>query len=72
MNENVGLQLSEPNYDTIAGYVIGKLGRVPRLNDEVQGDKVHLKVEKMDGMRIERILLSLIGEPSSSPPQDID
>lgn len=62
VNEHLGLTLSEPNYDTIAGYIMGKLGRVPRLYDEVKGPKVRMRVEKMDGMRIEEINLSILGE----------
>jgi putative hemolysin len=62
VNEHLGLALDEPNYDTIAGYIMGKLGRVPRLNDEVKGAKVRMRVEKMDGMRVDQIVLSILRE----------
>jgi len=58
VNDSLGLNLVEPDYDTIAGYVLGRLRRIPRVNDVVEGDGVRLRVEKMDGMRIDRILLT--------------
>ncbi|MFN2160238.1 MAG: hemolysin family protein [Anaerolineales bacterium] len=66
VNEHLGLALSEPNYDTIAGYIMGKLGRVPRLHDEVKGVNVRMRVEKMDGMRVDQISLSFLGGKSGN------
>lgn len=60
VNDSLGLTLIDPDYDTIAGYVLGRLGRIPRVNDVVEGDGVRLRVEKMDGMRIDRIVLTPI------------
>ncbi len=57
VNRVLGLDLHDPDYDTIAGYVLGMLGRIPRLHDVVEGDGVRLRVEAMDGMRIARISL---------------
>ncbi len=57
VNESLGLNLVDPDYDTIAGYVLGKLGRIPRVDDVVDGDGVRLRVGKMDGLRIDRISL---------------
>jgi CBS domain containing-hemolysin-like protein len=60
VNDHLGLELDEPNYETIAGYVLGKLGRIPRINDVVEGDRVRLQVDNLDGMRIERISLTFL------------
>jgi putative hemolysin len=57
VNEHLHLNLQDLNYDTIAGYVLGKLGRIPKLYDTVEGNGVRLRVEAMDGMRIARISL---------------
>lgn len=51
-NERFGLNVSDPNYDTIAGYVLGQLGRVAEVGDEVTLDGLVLRVEEMDGRRI--------------------
>jgi len=59
VNEQLGLKLVEPYYDTIAGYVMGKLGRIPLENDVVEGDGVRFRVDEMDGLRIARVALTL-------------
>ncbi|HSO26472.1 MAG TPA: hemolysin family protein [Anaerolineales bacterium] len=77
VNEQLGLQLSDPDYDTIAGYMLGKLGRIPRDSDVVEGDGVRLRVEEMDGMRIARLSLEnlqpLAGDedPASGEASDL-
>jgi CBS domain containing-hemolysin-like protein len=60
VNQQLGLSLSDPNYDTIAGYVLGKLSRMPRLGDVVESDGVRLQVDELDGMRIARLSLNFI------------
>ncbi len=59
INEHFGLELSDPHYDTIAGYILGKLGRIPQEGDEVT-DAEHnivLKVTHMDRLRIAQVSL---------------
>jgi CBS domain containing-hemolysin-like protein len=57
LNEYFDLKLLEPHYDTIAGFVLGKLGRMAQVGDTVQAEGVRLRVEAMDGLRIARISL---------------
>lgn len=60
INQHFGLHLTDPNYDTIAGYLLGKLGRIPEIGDEYDDPEngIHLKVETMDGLRISRIAIT--------------
>ena len=58
VNQQLDLNLKEPDYDTIAGYVMGRLGRIPHLHDTVEGDGVRLRVEEMDGLRIAHVALT--------------
>lgn len=58
VNERLGLELSDPNYDTIGGFVMGRLGRLPRLHDVVEAGDWRLRVEAMDGHRIDRLSLT--------------
>jgi putative hemolysin len=59
VNDHFGLNLYDPNYDTIAGFVLGKLGRIAQVGDVVEDSeqKIHLEVESMDRLRIARIHL---------------
>ena len=77
VNERFGLDLQDPNYETIAGFILGQLERMARQGDEVSLGPVQLRVEVMDELRIDRVRLSAIpaaptagdssGELASSP-----
>jgi CBS domain containing-hemolysin-like protein len=66
VNTQLHVNLVDPDYDTIAGYVLGKLGRMPRLQDTVEGDGVRLRVEEMDGLRIARLALTYLQPPGNN------
>jgi putative hemolysin len=63
VNETFELTLADPNYDTIAGYVLGWLGRIGVVGDEVEainsGRRVRFRVEAMDGLRIALLRLDI-------------
>jgi CBS domain containing-hemolysin-like protein len=42
-------------YETVGGYVMSVLGRVPRVGDEVDVPGALLRVERMDGRRVDRL-----------------
>ncbi|MCE5209568.1 MAG: hemolysin family protein [Chloroflexi bacterium] len=62
VNNNFSLKLQNEDYDTIAGFVLGKLGRIAKIGDIVEetDENIRLCVEEMDGMRIARLKLSFI------------
>lgn len=62
VNQQLGLNLQNPDYDTIAGFVLGKLGRIPKLGDSVEWNGTLLRVEEMDGLRIASLSLSRLKE----------
>jgi CBS domain containing-hemolysin-like protein len=66
VNQRFDLHLDDPNYDTLAGFVIGRLGRLAQVGDQVEVDGVELRVEAMDGLRIARI--SLTRRNPADPP----
>lgn len=67
VDNNFGLNLQNEDYDTIAGFVLGKLGRIAKIGDVVEepSENIRLCVEEMDGMRIARLKLSFI--PQAAP-----
>ena len=60
INKKFDLNLFDPNYDTIAGYILGKLGRIPQSGDTVEDieQKICLKVDAMERLRISKIHFS--------------
>jgi CBS domain containing-hemolysin-like protein len=62
VNDHLTLSLDDPKFDTIAGYLIGKLGHIPKLGDTYEDLEhgISLKVESMDRLRIDRVLIKRI------------
>ncbi len=60
VNEQLGLHLHDENYDTIAGFTIGRLGRIPRVGDvlDVPEEGIRLEVKAMDHLRVARLELT--------------
>ncbi|MEE6280666.1 hemolysin family protein [Georgenia sunbinii] len=55
-------QLAAPDdgpYETLGGLVMARLGRIPRVGDTVELPSVVLRVEVMDGRRVERLRCSV-------------
>jgi CBS domain containing-hemolysin-like protein len=67
--EATGLRLPEEeraHADTVSGLVMAKLGRVPRVGDEVAVGSRRLRVEKLRGRRADRV--RLMPEASAEAP----
>jgi CBS domain containing-hemolysin-like protein len=59
INEHFNLNLEDSNYDTIAGYVLGKLGHIPQVGEVVDDpqQQIRLRVETLDRLRIAQVVL---------------
>jgi len=58
VNEEMGLELPEGSYETIAGFVLHLLGHIPRQGEQLRYKGLKLVITKMRGMKIEEILLT--------------
>ena len=65
--EATGLQLPEGPYETVAGYVLAHLGRLPLVGDTVSVEGRSLSVLELDGRRIARISVSAAPQPQDEP-----
>jgi putative hemolysin len=65
--DEMGWALPDGPYETVAGYVMNELGRVPRMGDTIEVDGHRLSVVAVDGRRASRIKVvpaaALPGEP---------
>ena len=60
-----GLYIKEDeDYDTLSGFLMAELGKIPEVGDEVQLDTGELRVIAMDGRRVDRIRFIPKGEES--------
>jgi putative hemolysin len=55
INEQFGLDIDEETYSTIGGYLLGRLGRRPRIGDSVEVGGRTLTVIALDGLRVARV-----------------
>ena len=58
--ESVGLRAEEDQYDTVAGFVLGHLGRLPRVADHFEAAGFRFEVVDMDGRRVDKVLVSKV------------
>lgn len=58
LEDELGLELSDRDEDTIAGVVLSELGRRPRLGDRVELAGVRLEVLEVQGTRIRSLRLT--------------
>ena len=67
LTETTGLVVPEgPAYETLGGLVMARLGRLPMVGDGVEVDGVLLRVEAMEGRRVERVRVRTAPKRSDS------
>jgi CBS domain containing-hemolysin-like protein len=54
----LGFELPEGEYETVAGFVIDRLGRIPDTGEQVEHDGWVLEVAEMAGVRVSRLLVT--------------
>jgi len=58
VNEEMGLELPEGEYETVAGLVLDLLGRFPKPGEQLRYKGLKLVITEMRGVKIEKILLT--------------
>jgi len=67
VNEQFGLDIDEDTYTTLGGYVMGRVGRRPRVGDTIELDGRRLRVTVLDGLRVAKVWISTTAANSESP-----
>lgn len=65
INRRFGLELSEEHVNTLAGYVLHALERIPQEGDQCEADGVRFIVRRMEDHRIEEIEMCRIESPGT-------
>jgi len=58
LNDLMGTHLEMEGVETIGGYVLGVLGRIPRIGDAVDADEVRIEVIAAVGRRLRKLRVS--------------
>ena len=69
-NEVVGCSLSDEEFSTIGGYVVNKFGHLPKRNDEITFNGLHVKVLRADSRRLHSMLIQLVPEALAEEKQE--
>jgi putative hemolysin len=66
LTEQTGVEIPEGPYETLSGYVMHALGRIPEINDVLGVDGARLTILSMEGKRVGTLLLSRRDSQSES------
>ena len=66
--EQTGVDLPEGPYETVAGYVLSALGRLPAVGDTVEAAGRRLTVTEMDARRIARVRIGPVSGDLQADP----
>ncbi len=58
VNEELNLELPEGDYETVAGFILYLLGRIPKPNEQLKYRDLTLVITDMRGVKIEKILVT--------------
>jgi putative hemolysin len=67
--EQTGVELPDGPYETVAGYVVAALGRLPDRGDVIEIDGHSLEVVALDGRRVSRLRLTSAAAPEQAPTE---
>jgi putative hemolysin len=65
--DETGIELPEGPYETVAGYLMAELGRIPVEGDAVEYDAHRIAVLSVDGRRVSRVRVTVVAPPATEP-----
>jgi len=58
INEELNLEIPAGDYETVAGFVLNRLGHIPKLNEQLRYGNLKLAVKEMRGLKIEKLRIT--------------
>ena len=73
LNDRLDLELESEDYDSLGGFLIQRLDRLPEVGDEfTTEDGIRMVVDRLDKNRVELVHIYLPEKGSSEPEEDIE
>jgi putative hemolysin len=69
--DETGIELPDGPYETVAGFLMAQLGRLPQVDDWVDFDNRRISVREVEGRRVGRVLVTAVpavAAPEPEPP----
>jgi putative hemolysin len=57
-NEELGLNLPSGDYDTVAGFILSQLGRIPKQGEQFKYQDLKFVITEIRGMKIEKVIVT--------------
>jgi CBS domain containing-hemolysin-like protein len=67
LNEMFDLEIEKEDFDSIGGFIVNELGRMPNVGDQVGIDGIRLKVLSVTGRRIKKVRVTRVGAEAETP-----
>jgi putative hemolysin len=58
--DETGIELPEGPYETVAGYIMARLGKVPAAGDSVDFEDHRIVVREVDNRKVDRVLVTAV------------
>ena len=55
INELIGTHIESEDFDTIAGFVIGIIGKIPESGETIEFENIKFIIESVDRNKVEKI-----------------
>lgn len=65
LNEMFGMQIQKEDFDSVGGFIVNELGRMPSVGDTVRFNGVSLKVLSVAGRRVKKV--RVVKSPAGAP-----
>ena len=65
--ERLGIDLPPGEYETVAGFIMGRLGRIPKRRDVIEHEGWRLRVRAMHRRRVVQVLIEPVEEHEAPP-----
>jgi putative hemolysin len=69
--DETGVELPEGPYETVAGFLMARLGRLPEVGDAVDFAEHRITVRELEGRRVGRVLVTGIPDASDAEPEQV-
>ncbi len=67
LNEMFHMQIEKDDFDSVGGFIVNELGRMPSVGDTVRFNGVSLKVLSVTGRRIRKVRVTQVEEEEPEP-----
>ncbi len=66
VEDATGAELASEDYDTVGGFIMHRLGRIPRIGDRIDLPGYQFRVMAMDARRVDRVLVVKQGDANET------